>query len=72
MASGSLIVENPDDESLPKNPKLELSQALFVLTTASRRSDKTLIDFLMSEIKQTNMAPFYEEVMVWLAGACVN
>lgn len=69
MAANPLMVENPDDESLPKNPNLELSQALFVLTTDGRRNDKTLVDLLMTEIKENNMAPFYEEVSSQISGS---
>ena len=55
-------MENAMEESLPKNPNLELAQALFVLTTQKEKRDQTLIDMLTTEIRNNKMAPFYEEV----------
>lgn len=55
------------EESLPKNPNLELAQALFVLTTQKDKKDQTLVDMLTNAIKENNMAPFYEEVRLLIS-----
>lgn len=55
-------IEDLAEESLAKNPNLELAQYLFTLTTESRNDDAKLIGLLMESIKENNMAPFYEQV----------
>ncbi|XP_050027134.1 26S proteasome non-ATPase regulatory subunit 6-like [Dermacentor andersoni] len=53
-------LENLEDESLEKNPNLELAQIKFVLAHHEPSNDKLKQD-LMSAITEHNMAPFYEE-----------
>lgn len=51
--------ENLEDESLAKNPNLELSQWLFLLTIEDNASIR---QNLMDAITQNDMAPFYKMV----------
>uniref|UniRef100_A0A224YG89 26S proteasome non-ATPase regulatory subunit 6 n=1 Tax=Rhipicephalus zambeziensis TaxID=60191 RepID=A0A224YG89_9ACAR len=53
-------LENLEEESLEKNPNLELAQIKFVLAHHEPGNDKLKKD-LMSAITEHNMAPFYEE-----------
>uniref|UniRef100_L7LYF3 Putative 26s proteasome regulatory complex subunit rpn7/psmd6 n=1 Tax=Rhipicephalus pulchellus TaxID=72859 RepID=L7LYF3_RHIPC len=53
-------LENLEEESLEKNPNLELAQIKFVLAHHEPGNDKLKQD-LMSAITEHNMAPFYEE-----------
>ncbi|XP_077541542.1 regulatory particle non-ATPase 7 [Haemaphysalis longicornis] len=53
-------LENLEEESLEKNPNLELAQIKFVLAHHEPNNDKLKQD-LMSAITEHNMAPFYEE-----------
>ncbi|KAK8778654.1 hypothetical protein V5799_020004 [Amblyomma americanum] len=53
-------LENLEEESLPKNPDLELAQMKFVLVRHEPHNDKLKQD-LMTAITEHNMAPFYEE-----------
>ncbi|KAH6929245.1 hypothetical protein HPB50_025212 [Hyalomma asiaticum] len=53
-------LENLEEESLEKNPNLELAQIKFVLAHHEPSNDKLKQD-LMSAITEHNMAPFYEE-----------
>lgn len=53
-------LENLEDESLEKNPNLELAQIKFVLAHHEPSNDKLKQD-LMAAITEHNMAPFYEE-----------
>jgi 26S proteasome regulatory subunit N7 len=54
--------ENLEDESLAKNPKLELSQWKFMLTTDQFKDNIGIRDNLMTAITDNNMSPFYQEV----------
>ncbi|KAH7946636.1 26S proteasome non-ATPase regulatory subunit 6 [Rhipicephalus sanguineus] len=53
-------LENMEDESLEKNPNLELAQMKFLLARHEPHNDKLKQD-LMAAITDQNMAPFYEE-----------
>ncbi|KAH7937955.1 hypothetical protein HPB49_018174 [Dermacentor silvarum] len=53
-------LENLADESLEKNPNLELAQMKFLLARHEPHNDKLKQD-LMTAITDQNMAPFYEE-----------
>lgn len=53
-------LENLEEESLEKNPNLELAQMRFVLARHEPNNDKLKQD-LMTAITDHNMAPFYEE-----------
>uniref|UniRef100_G3MMA7 26S proteasome non-ATPase regulatory subunit 6 n=1 Tax=Amblyomma maculatum TaxID=34609 RepID=G3MMA7_AMBMU len=53
-------IENLEEESLEKNPNLELAQIKFVLAHHDPKNDKLKQD-LMAAITEHNMAPFYEE-----------
>lgn len=59
-------IEDLAEESLAKNPNLELAQYLFTLTTESRNDDAKLLGLLQEAIKENNMAPFYEQVSTTL------
>lgn len=52
-------VENLEEESLAKNPNLDLAQLKFTLMTSG--TNQTLATKLLEEIKANNMAPFYRE-----------
>jgi len=54
--------ENLEDESLAKNPNLELSQWKFMLTTDQFKDNIGIRDNLMTAITENNMSPFYQEV----------
>ena len=54
--------ENLQDESLAKNPNLELAQIKFELTTEFFKNDSERSNKLLQNIKENDMAPFYEEV----------
>ena len=54
--------ENMQDESLAKNPNLELAQIKFELTTEFFIKDSERSNKLLQAIKENDMAPFYEEV----------
>ena len=54
--------ENLEEESLAKNPNLQLAQWKFMLTTETHKNDSQIAGNLMAEIKENNMTPFYEEV----------
>lgn len=54
--------ENLSDESLAKNPNLDLAQWKFMLTTDGYRDNPKLVADLMSAIKEHRMGPFYEEI----------
>jgi 26S proteasome regulatory subunit N7 len=54
--------ENLEDESLAKNPNLELSQWKFMLTTDQFKDNIGIRDNLMTVITDNNMSPFYQEV----------
>lgn len=54
--------ENLEDESLAKNPHLELSQWKFMLTTEQFKDNIKIRDDLSKAIADNNMAPFYKEV----------
>lgn len=54
--------ENLADESLAKNPNLELAQWKYSLGTEISRGDAQLKANLFKAICENNMAPFYEEV----------
>lgn len=51
--------ENLEDQSLAKNPRLELAQWLFSLTI---KDDPKVYNDLMNAIKEKDMAPFYKQV----------
>lgn len=51
--------ENLEEESLAKNPNLELAQWLFLLTI---EDNATIRQNLMDAIVQNDMAPFYKLV----------
>lgn len=51
--------ENLEDESLAKNPNLELAQWLFLLTI---EDNAAIRQNLMDAIVQNDMAPFYKMV----------
>lgn len=53
-------LENLEEESLEKNPNLELAQIKFLLAHHEPGNDKLKQD-LMTAITEHNMAPFYEE-----------
>ncbi|KAL5015398.1 hypothetical protein ScPMuIL_009668 [Solemya velum] len=55
-------IENLEEEGLPKNPNLELSQLKFLLGTDKYKNNGDLKKQMMDAIKADNMAPFYEEV----------
>ena len=55
-------VENLEEESLTRNPNLELAQWKFLLTTDQHKNDVHIRDQLLNAIKENNMAPFYSEV----------
>lgn len=54
--------ENLEEESLAKNPNLQLAQWKFMLTTETYKNDSQIAGNLMAAIKEYNMTPFYEEV----------
>lgn len=54
-------VENLEEESLAKNPNLELAQYLFLLTIDG--NDVASKTRLLEAINENNMAPFYKQVM---------
>lgn len=54
--------ENFEEESLPKNPNLDLSQWKFMLTTEDHKNNGQLVQDLMTVVKEKKMAPFYEEL----------
>lgn len=56
----TMPLENMEDESLEKNPNLELAQMKFLLARHEPHNDKLKQD-LMAAITDQNMAPFYEE-----------
>lgn len=53
--------ENLEEESLAKNPNLELAQSLFLLTI---ENNETIRQNLMKSILENNMAPFYKQVVL--------
>lgn len=53
--------ENLEEESLAKNPNLELAQWMFLLATDN---NDDIRQKLMKAILENNMAPFYKQVMV--------
>jgi 26S proteasome regulatory subunit N7 len=55
-------VENLEEESLAKNPNLELSQWKFMLTTEQFKDNIAIRDNLLAAIHEKDMAPFYQEV----------
>ncbi|XP_013787913.1 26S proteasome non-ATPase regulatory subunit 6-like [Limulus polyphemus] len=55
-------IENLEEESLKKNPNLEIAQQKFFLTLDENKNDAKLKDDLLNAMKENNMAPFYEEV----------
>ncbi|RWS30570.1 26S proteasome non-ATPase regulatory subunit 6-like protein [Leptotrombidium deliense] len=55
-------VENLEEQSLAKNPNLQLSQWKFMLTTDVYRDNKQIKADLLNAIKADNMTPFYEQV----------
>jgi len=54
--------ENLEEESLAKNPNLELAQWKFMLTTDQFKDNIAIRDNLLAAITENNMAPFYLEV----------
>ena len=61
--------ENLEEESLAKNPNLELSQWKFALTTEQFKDNIKIRDNLMAAIQDKDMAPFYREVLphfIWI------
>jgi len=57
-------VENLEEESLAKNPNLELSQWKFMLTTEQFKDNIAIRDNLLAAIHEKDMAPFYLEVYI--------
>lgn len=55
-------VENLEEESLAKNPNLDLAQLKFTLMTQGQ--NQVLATKLLEEIKANNMAPFYKDVSI--------
>lgn len=53
-------LENLEEQSLEKNPNLELSQMKFLLTVV--KNDASTKEKLLAGIKENNMTCFYEEV----------
>lgn len=54
--------ENLQDESLAKNPNLELAQWKFMLTTDAHAKDQQLVQDLLKAVTEHRMAPFYEDL----------
>ncbi|XP_078595416.1 26S proteasome non-ATPase regulatory subunit 6-like [Branchiostoma floridae x Branchiostoma japonicum] len=54
-------VENLEEEGLPKNPNLDLSQWKFYLSLEEHKNDKAVKKQLVDAIIENNMAPFYQE-----------
>lgn len=54
--------ENLEDESLSKNPNLDLAQWKFMLTTEAHAGNNKIAQDLMNAVKENNMAPFYEQL----------
>ncbi|RWS13486.1 26S proteasome non-ATPase regulatory subunit 6-like protein [Dinothrombium tinctorium] len=55
-------VENLEEQSLAKNPNLDIAQWKYMLTTDAYRNDQKIAANLLNAIKEHNMAPFYESV----------
>lgn len=55
--------ENLQEESLGKNPNLDLAQWKFMLmTTEPQVNNQKLVTDLMTAVREHRMAPFYQEV----------
>lgn len=54
--------ENLEDESLAKNPNLDLAQWKFMLTTEAHSGNNKIAQDLLNAVKENNMAPFYEQL----------
>lgn len=54
--------ENLQEESLAKNPNLDLAQWKFKLTTEAYKNNADLVKKLREAIVENSMAPFYQEV----------
>jgi len=54
--------ENLEEESLAKNPNLDLAQWKFMLTTERYGKDGSIPPKLLDAIRENNMTPFYEEL----------
>lgn len=55
-------VENLEEESLKRNPNLEIAQWKYLLSTDEYSKDAALQARLLAAIKENNMAPYYVEV----------
>lgn len=55
-----MVAENLEEESLGKNPNLDLAQYLFLLTTEDNAATRQK---LLDAIQEFNMAPFYKQVI---------
>lgn len=54
--------ENLQDESLAKNPNLDLAQWKFMLTTEVHAKNEQLVKDLLAAVAEHRMAPFYEDL----------
>ncbi|MBZ3891570.1 26S proteasome non-ATPase regulatory subunit 6 [Sciurus carolinensis] len=55
-----MLLENLEEDGLPKNPDLRIGQLRFLLSLPEHRGDAAVREELMAAIGDNNMAPYYE------------
>lgn len=60
-----MSAENLEEQSLAKNPNLELAHWFFLLTIQDFEDNAVIRQKLLDAIRENNMAPFYKHVCIY-------